>query len=400
MKKKILIISQHFYPEIGSAGNRITNIYQMLIDKGYEVSIIAPDPAYPNKNLYKNLEFWDKEDLNHKQKRINRVQTSNRKYTRSMFNRLMFFLEVSFKLFYKVIKDKQKYDLVFVTSPPIFIGIVGLLSKYRFKSKMILDVRDLWPESLKGVGVYNTPIILKGFGFIEKILYKKSDAIIVNSIGFVNYIHEKASISKSKISYIPNAAREYEVIESNVKGEEFRVIYTGNIGLAQDLGFLKKLAMKLNFYNMKLTIIGYGFKSKELKQFIVEEKLGNVRVSEPLSRQECLKEIRNHDVGIVSLNNKEVFDTVLPGKVIDYMTCKIPIVGSVSGYSKKVIEDNEVGYVSGERDVEEIYSFLQYLYENPKVRKRMSENCERCIREEFLWERNVDVLDHLIKQIV
>lgn len=400
MNKKILIISQHFYPEIGSAGNRVTNIYQMLVDKGYEVSIIAPDPAYPNKNLYSDSRFWNKKELNQEQKNIQRIQTSNRKYSRSMFNRLLFFLEVAFKLSFKVLKDRQKYDLIIVTSPPIFIGIVGLIAKYRFKSKLILDIRDLWPESLKGVGVFNTPIVLKVFGYIEKVLYKRSDRIIVNSSGFVDYIHNKAAIPKDHISYIPNSARAFEMIESSATKEEFRVIYTGNIGLAQDVEFLKKLAMKLNLSNIKLTIIGYGINSKHLKEYITKEKLHNVEIIKPLSRQDCLDEIRKHHVGIVSLNNKEVFDTVLPGKVVDYMTCKIPIVGSVSGYSKEIIESNKVGYVSEKRDVEEIYNYIQYLYENPKEREDMSDNCEKCIQEGFLWERNIDVLNKLIKKLV
>lgn len=400
MNNKVLIISQHFYPEIGSAGNRMKNIYQMLVDKGYEVSIVTPDPAYPNKNLYKDSSFWNIEELNHDQENIQRIQTTNRKYSSSIFNRLLFFLEVAFKLSIKVFKDKNKYDLILVTSPPIFIGIVGLVAKYRFKSKMILDIRDLWPESLKGVGVFNTPIILKTFGYIEKLLYKKSDMIIVNSKGFVDYIHKKASIPKNKIVFLPNSARLNEIKDSVIEEENFRVIYTGNIGLAQDVDFLKQLAEKLSFHDIKLTIIGYGMKSNELKEYIDNEKLNNVKVSTPLSRQSCLEEIRKHQVGIVSLNNKDVFDAVLPGKIVDYMTCKTPIVGSVSGYSKKIIERNKVGYVSEKRDVEEIYNYIKYLYDNPEKRKIMSENCEKCIRESFLWEKNIDTLDTMIKKLI
>src|SRR5699024_4385247 len=124
---------------------------------------------------------------------------------------------------------------------------------------------------------------------------------------------------------------------------EFKVIYTGNIGLAQDIDFLKQLAHKLNKKQIPLTIISYGMKNEELKEYIDAHELTKVTISTPLSREECLKEIRKHQVGIVSLNDQEVFDTVLPGKVVDYMTCKVPIVGSVSGYSKNIIEQNQVG---------------------------------------------------------
>ncbi|MBS4223373.1 glycosyltransferase family 4 protein [Lederbergia citrea] len=399
MNKRILIISQHFYPEIGSGGNRIKNIYHLLVNKGYDVSIITTEPSYPNKKIYEDEAFWDDPFMTNDSPKISRIQVANRKYSRSLINRLFFFLEVAFKLLIKVLQEKQKYDIVFVTSPPIFIGMVGLVARLKFKSKFILDIRDLWPESLRGVGVFNNSFILKTFSLVEKILYKKADRIIVNSIGFINYISEKASVPMENIQYIPNSAREYEIDMDDKPESDFKVIYTGNIGLAQDIEFLKKIAKKLNENKIKLTIIGYGIKSRELKDYIQTEKMKNVSLQSPLTRKKCLEEIRGHHIGIVSLNSKKVFDTVLPGKVVDYMTCKIPIVASVSGYSKKVIEENNVGLVSGKRDVNEIYNYIKYLYDHPLERTTMSRNSERCIRENFLWEKNIKLLESTIHEL-
>ncbi|MCM3244945.1 glycosyltransferase family 4 protein [Cytobacillus oceanisediminis] len=396
MKKKILIISQHFYPEIGSAGNRVKNIYQLLIQKGYEVSIITSDPAYPSKKIYEDRNFWDdpsiKENAN-----ISRIQVTNRKYSRSIMNRLFFYVEVALKIALRILKDKGKYDYVFATSPPIFIAIVGYLAKVKFKSRFILDIRDLWPESLKGVGIFNNIFVIKLFSGIEKILYKQADHIIVNSMGFIDYIHNKAYIPLEKISYIPNAAREDEINRDHQPAGGPKVIYTGNIGFAQNIDFFKQLAEKLSQHNIELTIIGYGIKSKELKEYIQKKKLKNVTLHSPLTRKECLNTISRHHIGIVSLSDKEVFDTVLPGKVVDYMTCKIPIVASVSGYSKKVIEKNKVGLVSETRDVDEIINYIQHLLNDPRLRNEMSQNSEKTIIESFLWEKNINLLEEIIE---
>lgn len=402
MPKKILIISQHFYPEIGSAGNRMTNIFQLLQEEEHDVTMLTTDPAYPNRHIYDDTSFWNNETLNQQHANVKRIKSANRKYSRSFFNRLLFFLEVAFKLIIEVFKDKNKYDVIYVSSPPIFIGIVGLFAKYRFKGKLILEVRDLWPESLKGVGVFDSKIILKVFGFIEKVLYKKSNAIIVNSRGFIDYIHTKAKIDKEKIIFVPNAARNFEVKPKEIIAEkdQFRVIYTGNVGLAQDIDMLKNFAKKLNHHEIPLTIISYGVKNSDLKQFVKDEHLQHVSICAPLTRRKCLEEIRRHDVGVVSLNDKKVFDTVLPGKVVDYMTCSIPIVGSVSGYTKKVIEQNRVGLVSEERDVNEIFDYILYLQNNPAARREMSKNSERCIREGYIWEDNIKKINRLIHEVL
>lgn len=397
-----MIISQHFYPEIGSAGNRMTNIFQLLSNEDYDVTILTTDPAYPNRHIYEDTSFWNNQTLNEENANIKRVKSTNRKYSRSFFNRLLFFLEVAFKLIVEVFKDKNKYDVVYVTSPPIFIGIVGLIAKFRFKSKLLLEVRDLWPDSLKGVGVFDSKIILNIFGYIEKILYKKSNALIVNSKGFIDYIHSKANIDREKIVFVPNAARRFEVEprEPVAKKEKFQVIYTGNVGLAQDIEFLKAFAAKLHHNEIPLTIISYGVKNSELKQFVKDEQLQHVSISAPLTREDCLHEIRTHHVGVVSLNDKKVFDTVLPGKVVDYMTCGVPIVGSVAGYAKKVIETNQVGFVSEERNVEEIFEHIQYLKNNPNARDEMAENSRRCICEGYIWEDNIKKIDRLIHEVL
>nr|WP_233711536.1 glycosyltransferase family 4 protein [Lederbergia citrisecunda] len=393
-----MIISQHFYPEIGSAGNRIKNIYQLLTHKGYDVSVMTTDPSYPNKKIYEDNMFWDDITIENDSPKITRIHVSNRKYSRSLINRLFFFIEVAIKLIFKIVKDKHKYDFIYVTSPPIFIGIVGLIAKKKMNTKLILEIRDLWPESLRGVGVFNNRMILKFFGWVEKVMYKNADYIIVNSSGFIDFISEKAHLPPGKIHYIPNSAREYEIKSTSVSNEEYRVIYTGNIGLAQDVEFLKDLARKLDQNNFNLTVIGYGIKRKELKEFIQTEKLENVTLKSPLTRKDCLEVIRQHHVGIVSLNDKQVFDTVLPGKVIDYMTCKIPIVASVSGYSKTLIEENHVGFVSENREVDEIYKYIKYIFENPKERITMSRNCESCIRDNFLWEKNINSLEAILNE--
>ena len=211
-ESRILIISQNFYPEIGSAGNRIKNIFQLLEQDGYHVTILTTEPSYPNKKIYSDERFWNDETLNGSTN-VNRIKINNKKYSFSIINRLLYYLEVAIKMLFFVLFDRKKYDAIFVSSPPIFIGFVGLIAKYHYHARLILDVRDLWPESLKGVGVFNYKIIINFFSLFEKVLYKKADNIIVNSLGFIDYITEKTNINKNSIKFMPNSARINEIIQ-------------------------------------------------------------------------------------------------------------------------------------------------------------------------------------------
>jgi glycosyltransferase involved in cell wall biosynthesis len=388
--KRVLIISQHFYPEIGSHANRIKHVYMLLKKRNFDVTIFTSEPSYPNKKIYKNGNFWDEESLNDDNNNIYRIGINNRKYSNSVVNRLIYYLEVALKFILLIFSDKQRYDYIFVTSPPIFTGFVGLVAKYRYRSNLILDIRDLWPDSLQGVGVFNNPFILKFFGVLEKILYRKSDKIVINSLGFQDHL-QKAGISKKKIVFIPNGSIKEELASIQNKHTKTRkIIYAGNLGLAQNTELIYQLAPLLDEQDIKLTIIGYGVNKNQLIDSI--KKYKNVTVIKPMTKKECFKIIAEHDIGLVTLKDKEVFKTVLPGKIIDYMTCGVPVVGVVDGYSKDLINSEGIGIAINVNDPHQILSNIKILLEDDLRRKEMAQKGQQLILTKFNWEININQL--------
>ncbi|HEK9101199.1 glycosyltransferase family 4 protein [Bacillus pfraonensis] len=401
--KKVLIVAQNFYPEIGSAANRIKNIYSELTEKGYDVTILTTDPRYPNQNLYKNQEFWDEEFLDNE--KIIRVKPKTRKYTNNMIRRLFLYLEITFRFIMAIFGMKEKYDHVFVSTPPIFIGLAGIFAKKRLKANLILDVRDLWPESLLGVGVFSNRFVLSIAYGLEKFLYRSADRIIVNSEGFIPYIELKG-IPRGIISFMPNSLTEKELkmvthqpAMDAKKQEHITVIYTGNIGLAQDIRKLIDVAEHLkNYEHIKFKIIGYGFKSYEVAEVIKRKSLSNIQIVKAKSRSATLKEVAKAHIAYVSLVDEKVFQTVLPGKIIDYMCMQKPIVGDVSGYAKKVITEAECGIISHDRTVEELGKHILTLAENEVVRRRKGKNGHGYAFQHLRWKNNIKVLTNLMEE--
>ena len=396
--KRILIISQNFYPEIGSAANRIKNIYTELKEKGHEVTVLTADPSYPNRSIYNNPDFWNENISNED---IIRIKTKTRRYTRNILNRFLLYIEVLIKLILIISKIDKKYDLIFATSPPIFIGFAGMYAKIRLKKPFILDVRDLWPESLLGVGVFTNKFILSFSYFLERLLYSTADKIIVNSEGFIPYITSKG-VNRENITFIPNSLTEEELSMDNKMEQESNqtktIIYTGNLGLAQDLSTLIELAeMFRHRTDISFRIIGYGFKKNDVKDLVVEKQLTNIEIVKVKNRKDTLREVLKADIAYVGLVEKSVFQTVLPGKIIDYMCMKKPIVGSIEGYSKKVINNANCGFVSEQRQTIELFNSIQQLLEDDQLRIQLGQNGYDYAKTHLRWKKNIDLLSDVIE---
>ena len=396
MSKKVLLITQNFYPVIGSSGNRNKNLFELLNKNGFDVTVLTTEPAYPNKNMYQDPQFWNVESLN-KHPNIIRVDISTDRFESQLTSRLKFYLEIT-KLFTDQVKEMKKtthFDEIIVSSPPIFIFWAGLKAKKLFDANLTLDLRDLWPESLKGIKKFHLKPILSFFNDLEKRMYNLSDRIIINSNGFRKHVEGKLKTEKP-IIFLPNGAREDEMKERVDSNRNFRVIYTGNLGLAQDIDRIKLLIEKLYEEQIDLTIIGYGYNAKDLKHYVEEKQYDNVDFVEPTTREVCLDANRKSDLGIVFLNDEEVFSTVLPGKILDYLTCMTPVLGSVDGQSADLIENNAVGYVTRDRDIDKIVEWIKELKADPSKLESLKNNCNKLITENYLWEKNINRLVNLL----
>src|SRR5690625_2820414 len=152
MKKRVLIVTQNFYPVIGSAGNRMKNIYELFSEHQIETIVLTTEPAYPNKKMYGNKVFWDQPNLNESHEQIVRIPIHQRRLELQLIGQLFYYLETMIRFVIQLwLWRKQRFDYIYVSSPPIFIVFSVLIGNVFIKSKIILEIRDLWPDSLTGV---------------------------------------------------------------------------------------------------------------------------------------------------------------------------------------------------------------------------------------------------------
>jgi len=299
---------------------------------------------------------------------------------------------------------KRDYDVVFATLPSIFIGIAGIVSKVRQRAMFILDIRDLWPETLVGIKRFQNRFALRFAYWLERFLYRKADEIIVNSEEFITYMICK-DIPREKISFIPNSLTEAELDQQlSVRGSSadvVTVLYAGNVGLAQDLEKLICVAKRLNDNpRIRFEVIGYGFMVRDIKQRIADLGLVNIEVSQALSRKDALVKIAEADMVYVTLRDGDVFKTVLPGKVVDYMGSGKAIVANVAGYCAYMIRKANCGLVSEDGCVDELCGYILELAGSDVLRNRLGENGYRYARKRFNWKFNFGVLVEILERKV
>lgn len=390
MCKKILIISQNFYPEIGSAANRINNFSKFFQEENI-VTILTLKPRYPKASLYTSDSL--------KNSNVFYVGSFFKKYHSSVFLRLIFYLDVCSRFFFKGIKLARNCDVVFVTSPPIFVGLIGGVICKILGKKFILDIRDLWPESLIGVGQMDSKVVLKISFFLEKKMLSASDTIIINSLGFHSYLISKG-VRENNIWYLPNTLtkEELDIFEdvNNVNNKKISIVYVGNIGRAQDFSDLIDLACMYR-NTVEITVIGFGVKKQELLSIVREKKITNLNVLKLMDREQVLHLMTKFDLAFVGLKHNAVFDKVLPGRLIDCLGMGLPIIADVSGEAARIIDESHSGVVT--RNNNEWREFIEMFLEDREKLLEYKKRAHYYVTRNFNWDKNKNFVRKILKEL-
>lgn len=367
----ILLVSQYFWPETF----RINDLADSLIERGHKVTVLTGKPNYPQGKIYKGYSFWGYTKEMHNEIEIIRVPLiprGNSSGARLALNYLSF---VFFSCMY-VLFHRKKYDvsLTFAISP-ITQVYAALLHKRLYKSKAILWVQDLWPESVVAAGKMHSGFIYKRlFGMVENI-YHKVDHICIQSEAFANSISQK-NIDSKKISYIPNWAEDLFTEKKQVDKTKYKslipagftVMFAGNIGEAQDFDSIINAAIKTKDNpQIKWVIIGDGRKKKEIEKQIQEKELTETVYLLGRYPVEEMPHLFTHaDVMLVSLKDEEIFSLTIPSKIQSYMAFGKPIVSMLNGIGNKIIEEANCGYTTSAGNHDQLANNVLTAYSTDK----------------------------------
>ena len=354
----ILLIHQNFLGRHEGGGSRFNEMTKVWGSQGHQITVLGGMVSYTTgrKHIkYKNKYFYTEDDF-HEGVTVIRCHVSE-SYNVSFIGRLWsYFSFVLSSIYAGLFKIKGKYDVILVTSPPLFTGITAVVISFFKKLPIVFEVRDLWPESAIDTGVLKNKIFIKSAYLFESYIYKKAKLINVLTPAFKTKLMEKG-VRQEKIIFIPNAA-DFSMAEKfqsdrfnpqeykRVLGleDQFVITYIGVHGLANHLIQLIDAAVLLKDTRIVFQLIGSGSQKEMLQAEAKIRNLKNVIFRDAVPKTEVFKYILASDVGVSVLKKAEVFKTIYSNKTFDYMACGKPVLLAIDGVSRTLIEKADCGF--------------------------------------------------------
>ena len=408
---KILLLHQYFLEDDDAGGSRWNEISKNWTEAGHEVTVIA-GMMHANGNR-KREEYIGKYFIKKQQDNVivHRTHVSE-SYNSGFLGRLWGYFSFMFSsLWAGLFKVEGKYDVIIVTSPPLFVGGSGYLISFFKQIPMVFEIRDLWPESAIDTGVLSNSVIIKLAYAFEKFIYKKASLVSVLTPAFYKTLNEKKNISKDKLIMIPNASdfslseevmknfdRKQFRIEHNID-DKFVITYVGAHGVANHLEQILMAGKSLEDTNVLFLLIGQGMEKGRLIALAAELKVSNVRFIDPVPKKDVFKYIIASDMGASVLKKIDTFKTVYSNKTFDYFSCKVPILMAIDGISRELVEEAKAGtYVEPEK-ISEYDRVIREYINNPERLKIEGENGHLYAKQNFDRHILADKYLHHIQRI-
>ena len=302
----------------------------------------------------------------------------------------------------------DKPDVVIGTSPQLLVALAGWWLAWCKRVPFVFEVRDLWPESLAAVGVGGESSLLhRTLGAIAGFLYRRSAHIVVVTPAFKEHIVRYWSVPEQKVSMVENGV-ETDLFRPDVPHRaagtdgRFLICYIGTMGMAHGLETLISAAeiLQQSLPQAMFLLIGEGAEKEHIVRMARDRGLTNISFLDQQPREEIPGFIAGADLCLVMLKRTELFKTVIPTKLLEYMACARPVLIAVDGQARQVVEDANAGVFVEPEDSRALADAVVALASRPDLREQMGRNGRQYIVENLSREKTarqyVKVLSSMI----
>lgn len=366
---KILYVSQYFPPEMGAPAARVYELSRAWAALGHDVTVLTGFPNHPTGVIpaeYRG-EYLRREIVDGiKVVRVPIYAAANKGLLKRSLNYASF--SASATLLGPAVTSRP--DVLIATSPQFMCGVAGRLVAWGKRVPFVFEVRDLWPRSIVEVGAMkaNSPAV-KVLELLEWALYKTADHIVAVTESFVDEI-AATGVSKDKISVVTNGV-DLELFQPGERAsarealglpsDKFIATYVGTHGMAHGLDLVLDAAQALSAKPIHFLLVGEGAEKAALKQRAQTQGINNVTFWDQRPRTEVAKILNASDLCLVLLRDKGLFRTVIPSKIFEFMGAGRPILTTVDGESRTIIETAGAGVFSSPGDANALVATLEAL---------------------------------------
>ena len=321
-----------------------------LVARGFDVEVITGFPNYPGGKLYKGyrIKLSQKEMI--EGVLVTRVPLFP-SHDKSKLGRIANYISFAFSSLLYGLFFAGRPDVIYVYHPPLTVGVSALIIKLFRRVPVVLDIQDMWPDTLKATGMISNPRLLGFVSSICNVIYSYVTKIVVLSPGFKNLLIDRG-VPDSKIEIIYNWADE-EVLR-NITGEipeeistleGFKILFAGNVGQAQGLRVILDAALLLKDHPLKINfvILGQGLQLDDLKRRANDLDLSNVHFLPAVGWNKVGGFLGSADALLIHLTSDPLFEITIPGKTQAYMAVGKPIIMGVKGDAANLVSWADCG---------------------------------------------------------
>ncbi len=353
---KILYVSQYFPPEMGAPAARAAELSRHWARMGHEVTVLTGFPNHPTgvvppewRSRFRRLFYRET---------VDGVQVArtwlwplpNRKAHERICNYASFCLSAAVSGL-----RLEKPDVVIGSSPQLLVALAAWWLAWWKRASFVFEVRDLWPESLAAVGAGGEGTVLhRALGAIAGFLYRRADRIVVVTPAFKDHLVRYWHVPAARISIVENGVETdlfrpvpaaMEIRKQLHLEDRFLICYIGTMGMAHGLETLIAAAEKLQMAlpSAMFLLMGEGAEKARIVELATARGLNNVQFLGQQPREKIPGYVSAADLCLVMLKKTELFKTVIPTKLLEYMACERPVIVAVDGEARRLVEEAGAG---------------------------------------------------------
>lgn len=389
---RFLVLSQYYPPEIGASQTRLAAMVRVMKNLGHEVEVVTAMPNHPTGRIfpeYRGRLYCREESHGVTVHRV-WLYPSTGAGLRRMINYLSFAAMCLIALF-----RASRPDYVFVESPPLFLSVPGYLMARRWGAKMIFNVADLWPDSVRELGLMKNGFALSLATRLEKWTYRVADHVNAVTEGIRSILIEKKRVPLSKILFLPNGV-DTQLFRPRPADNELAsrlglvgkrlIVYAGTMGYAHGVEVaINAAAMLRDQTDIVFIFVGGGSEERKLKLLAENWGLRNVMFLGPVPPEDVVRLYSLAFAGLSTLRNLPLFEGTRPSKIFPIMASGVPVIYSGSGEGARLIEAAHAGIVTPPEDSQALADTVRQLARNPDLAARLGSNGRAYVEKHLTW---------------
>lgn len=369
---------QQFPPEVGAGPARVTEMAQRWREAGARVTVITGMPNRPEGRIhpeYRGKLFLEEEYEGIRVLRSWLYASPRHGFARTLVNNATFMVTSGLH----ALARGGGLDVLVASSPPWFPHLTGTLVHALRRVPLVLEVRDLWPDYLAGMGTVRSKVAMRGIFAAERAMLRRAEHVVVVTESFRTRVIEKGT-APERVDVVPNgvdtalyyAADEEPPIQALRRRDgELIVGYLGNFGASQDLGSVLEAAALLEAADPRIRVVmaGEGTTAEQVQARARELGLKRTTIHPPIPRTRTRAFYNACDVCLVPLAPFPILQETIPSKIFEVMACERPVVASVGGEAARIVQQSGGGVVAPPGDARGIADAVLRLRDTPAAER-------------------------------